>query len=369
MKAMLLAAGLGTRFQPHTLIKAKPALPFLNLPMAYYAVWLLNQCGVREFVFNTYHLPETVNKIFNFKGVSGLGHTSEIQTWLNQSLFQESPDGTQILGGAGGLKKAESFFRDSDNLVLMNSDEIILPRVLSSFHDFFKSHTNRNNTKLKTSDATAPSFPRLATLAVMDHPEVGHQFGGIWCDDSNRVIEIGKKPSRSGLKGWHFIGLQILNRKIFSMIPTNHESNIFYDVLNPILKDHNVYVHPVDCDWFETGNLNSYLQATQVCLNLIDQGKSNYLSEMLKSLRPQDTINKEEGHIIYGDPSFHQAMKKWQVKDFAVGSLPIFNSNLSAILNNQSKIPSPSQKFEIHQAVFAQQACLSDESYDQTLVL
>lgn len=309
MKAMLLAAGLGTRFQPHTLKKAKPALPFLNLPMAYYSIYLLNQIGLTDFVYNTFHLPETVRAILPAIKYG----TPETESWLRQFQFQESHDGSFILGSAGGLKRAEPEFQGHQDLVLMNADELILPKDLVHFQNLLKVHKQ---------NSYAQGGKRLGTLAVIKHPEVGKQFGGIWCDAHHRVVEIGKTPSRSGLIGWHFIGLQALSSKIFSWIPQDRESNIFYDILNPILRDHEVYVHPVECEWFETGNLQSYLHATQECLRLIDMNKLSYLITLLKTLRPLDQLHHQHQGVVYGDPNFLTHLSQAKINAFAVGESP-----------------------------------------------
>ena len=303
MKAMLLAAGLGTRFQPQTLKKAKPALPFLNLPMAMYSVSLLYKLGIKNFAYNTFHLPDSIRKTFQVSEAS----SAEIKDWLEKISFEEFSDGPFILGSAGGLKKAEAFFEGEKNVTLMNADEIILPANLVAFEHLLTSHEKSS---------------RLATLAVMKHPEVGHQFGGIWCDSSNRVIEIGKKPSQAGLTGWHFIGLQVLNSKIFSLIPPQKEMNIFYDILNPLLATHDVYAHPVQCHWFETGNLQSYLHATEECLKLVDHSGSTYLTQLLTDLRPEDSLQSIHGHHVYGNAAFQIACQQAILQGFAVGMIP-----------------------------------------------
>ena len=60
MKAMVLAAGLGLRMRPLTLLRAKPALPVLNRPLLHWTMESLARAGVRDVVVNLHHLPETV---------------------------------------------------------------------------------------------------------------------------------------------------------------------------------------------------------------------------------------------------------------------------------------------------------------------
>jgi mannose-1-phosphate guanylyltransferase len=60
MKAMILAAGLGTRMRPLTHLCAKPALPVLNRPLIERTVEQLVQAGIDEIVVNLHHRPGTV---------------------------------------------------------------------------------------------------------------------------------------------------------------------------------------------------------------------------------------------------------------------------------------------------------------------
>src|SRR5438270_13996922 len=58
MRAMLVAAGLGTRLDPLTRELPKPALPVANRPVAWFALDHLTRHGVRDFVVNTHHLAD-----------------------------------------------------------------------------------------------------------------------------------------------------------------------------------------------------------------------------------------------------------------------------------------------------------------------
>ena len=57
---MVLAAGLGLRMRPLTLLRAKPALPVLNRPLIHWTLDLLAHHGVTDVVINLHHLPGTV---------------------------------------------------------------------------------------------------------------------------------------------------------------------------------------------------------------------------------------------------------------------------------------------------------------------
>ena len=87
---MILAAGLGTRLRPYTDHYAKPALPFLNTPLLYYAVALLEKAGATQFVINAHYKPEQILELS--KNIPG------VRTRTFVSVEEEKP-----LGSGGGV--------------------------------------------------------------------------------------------------------------------------------------------------------------------------------------------------------------------------------------------------------------------------
>ncbi|HEX4945208.1 MAG TPA: sugar phosphate nucleotidyltransferase, partial [Blastocatellia bacterium] len=62
MKAMILAAGFGTRLWPLTIERTKPAIPFLNRPLIAYTIDYLKQYGITDLIINLHHEPESVQE-------------------------------------------------------------------------------------------------------------------------------------------------------------------------------------------------------------------------------------------------------------------------------------------------------------------
>ncbi len=85
---MVLAAGLGSRMRPLTLLRAKPVLPVLNRPLLHWTLERLARHGVTDVVVNLHHLPETVR--------AAVGDGSAFGLRVRYS-FEE-----QILGRGGG---------------------------------------------------------------------------------------------------------------------------------------------------------------------------------------------------------------------------------------------------------------------------
>ena len=107
LKAMILAAGLGTRMRPLTRLRAKPALPVLDRPLLHWTLDALADAGVREVAINTHHLPATV------RDAVGTGERWGMRvTWSHER---------RVLGTGGGPRRLRRFFGDAPCL-LVNGD-------------------------------------------------------------------------------------------------------------------------------------------------------------------------------------------------------------------------------------------------------
>ena len=100
MKAMILAAGRGTRLQPLTDSTPKPLLPIGGKPMIEWSLLLLRQYGIREVLINLHYLGDQIDE--------AIGDGSRLD--LRVSYSREAT----ILGTGGGIKQAEPFFPESD---------------------------------------------------------------------------------------------------------------------------------------------------------------------------------------------------------------------------------------------------------------
>lgn len=223
---MIFAAGLGTRLKPFTNITPKPALPLNQIPLGFYSLPYLEKIDARSFVVNTFHLSEKIHELYH------------------QLSFpiQFSDENNFIKGSGGGLKFAESKFDKSYPILAMNADEIFFTAETDFLNKTLNHHLTNNN---------------FSTLIVTKHPEAGHKFGAIWCD-GNKVIHIGKDKPNETAEPWHFIGHQLLSIELLNQIPADRETNIFYDVLIHQLNSKKVEIYPIECDWYEVGNLTDY---------------------------------------------------------------------------------------------------------------
>jgi NDP-sugar pyrophosphorylase family protein len=135
---MVLAAGVGTRMRPLTLLRAKPALPVLNRPLLQWTLERLARHGVTEAVVNLHHLAETVTEAVGDGSAFGL-------------KVRYSRERT-ILGTAGGPRKVRQLLGD-EAVLLVNGDV------------FFDFDLSRLVARHRASGA-------LATLATKPNPDL-----------------------------------------------------------------------------------------------------------------------------------------------------------------------------------------------------
>jgi len=230
MKAMILAAGFGTRLKPLTLGLPKPMFPVLNRPLLEHTLNFLSSNGIQDIIVNVHHLPEKI--------VEHFGDGSDFGVRLQFSREEE------ILGTAGGLKKAQSFLEEETFLV-MNSDvlaDIDLDKVLSF-------HKEKNS---------------CLTLVVRKDVEP-EKYKSIELAGDRRITRFVKasiKNPPATTQRVMFTGIQIMEPEIFSRIPENKFYGTAEDVFPPMIDEGlPIYGYLHDKYWIDMGTRETYIQA------------------------------------------------------------------------------------------------------------
>lgn len=241
MNVMILCAGEGRRLRPFTEQSPKPAIPFLSVPLAYFSLYLLDKTPIDTLVINTHHLPEQVQK--TFKDIPA--------QWKNLIFTLEKES---LLGSGGGIHLAKPYLQGKGDFFVMNGDEVILPHQLGVLDEMRAFHQWHGG---------------IATLMTIDHPEVGHKFGGAWTEQGETRVQCFSKikPAGSQFQGHHFVGVMLLSEKVFKYFKSEIvEENILYETLSLAMshKDE-VHVFKTQAEWFETGNPEDFLKATEIC--------------------------------------------------------------------------------------------------------
>ncbi|UCD10792.1 MAG: NDP-sugar synthase [Nitrospinaceae bacterium] len=228
MKAMVLAAGYGTRLLPLTRQLPKPLFPVMNQPLLGHTLGWLRAAGVGDVTVNLHHLPDQI--IAAFTGISGLG--------IHFSLEEK------ILGTAGGIKQAERFLGGGAFFVV-NSDilsDVDLARVMAF-------HRNKG---------------ACLTLVVRQDP-VPERYGLIEIDAKGRVTHFlgANAPHRPDTQTRvMFTGVQVMETEVLQRIPAGRFSGTAADIFPAMVEEGlPVYACLHEGYWLDLGTRETYLQA------------------------------------------------------------------------------------------------------------
>ncbi|MFI5398711.1 MAG: NDP-sugar synthase [Candidatus Binatia bacterium] len=124
MRAMILAAGKGSRLRPLTDSVPKPLVEVAGRPMIAFALQLLRRAGIDEVVINLHHLGDQIR--------TTLGDGSAYGVHITYS--EENP----ILDTGGAIAAAREFLCD-DTFVVVNAD-VVIDLQLRDVIDFHRRH-------------------------------------------------------------------------------------------------------------------------------------------------------------------------------------------------------------------------------------
>ncbi|MFN8161154.1 MAG: NDP-sugar synthase [Solirubrobacterales bacterium] len=233
MRAMILAAGLGTRLRPITYEMPKPMVPVLNRPVMEQIARLLARHGFAEVIANLHWFPELIRG--HFGDGAGLG--------LELSYSEEEA----LLGTAGGVRRAAGFLGDS---FLVISGDALTDIDLAAMRDFHASHEG---------------IATLATTRVADTS----QFGVAITGPDRRIQGFQEKPDpEEALSDLANCGIYMFRAEIFDFFPAPGTSEAAgagdpadfadwaMDVFPALLEaDVPFYSHEVDAYWNDIGSL------------------------------------------------------------------------------------------------------------------
>lgn len=197
MRAMILAAGLGTRLRPLTDYRAKPALPVRGRPVVSLLLELLSHHGVEQVLINLHHRPDTIRAAVESDRPDGMSIS-----------WSEEP---RPLGTGGGIRRAAGFLSSATDCVVMAGD-MLLDIDLGALLERHRASG------------------REVSLVLREDAR-GEGFGTIGADTRGRLTRIGKRvltrrPDPDGSLGQEsirglFTGVRFFSRSAFSGWPTN----------------------------------------------------------------------------------------------------------------------------------------------------
>lgn len=191
MKAMILAAGLGSRLKPFTDDHPKALAVVNGKTLLQRNIEYLSRYGINDIIINVHHFPEQIIKLLKENNDFG----------INITISDESDE---VLETGGGLKKAGWFLQDDDvPFVLMNVD------VLTDLNLKGMIEKHKKNRSLATLAVTNRHTSRYFLF-----DDMGQLCG--WKNEKTGEQKIRREASKFFQKA--FSGVHIISPKIFSLI-------------------------------------------------------------------------------------------------------------------------------------------------------
>jgi mannose-1-phosphate guanylyltransferase len=240
MRAMVLAAGLGTRLRPITYEMPKPMVPVANRPVMEHILRLLARHGFEQTIANLHWFPDLIEAHF--------GDGSELGVELTYSREE------QLLGTSGGVRNAAGFLGDS---FLVISGDALSDIDLAAMRAFHESHDG---------------IATLATKRVADTSQFGVAITGA----DGRIQGFQEKPDPAeALSDLANCGIYMFRSEIFDFFPEPGTSKAAgpgdpagfadwaMDVFPRLLEgDVPFYSHEIDAYWNDIGNLEELRQGS-----------------------------------------------------------------------------------------------------------
>lgn len=223
MRAMVLAAGLGTRLRPLTYEIPKPMVPVLDRPVMAYILDLLGQHGFSEVIANLHYFPDTITEHFG-----------------ERLSYRFEPE---LLGTAGGVRNCADFFGDESFLVI-SGDAL----------------TDIDLTALVARHRQAGG---VATLAVKKVPDT-REYGVVLHNREGRITGFQEKPApEEALSDLGNCGIYVFTPEIFDYFPQRPFVDWAKDVFPTLLEgDVPFHIHETREYWNDVGSLAELREGT-----------------------------------------------------------------------------------------------------------
>ncbi|MEC4982930.1 MAG: NDP-sugar synthase [Oscillatoria sp. PMC 1068.18] len=247
MKAMILAAGKGTRVRPITYTIPKPLIPILQKPVMEFLLELLRQHGFDEIMVNVSHLANEIESYFRDGQRFGvhIGYSFEGRI-VEGELVGEA------LGSAGGLRRIQDFHPFFDDTFVVLCGDALIDLDLTAAVNWHKQ---------KGAIATVVTKPVAKELVS--------SYGVVVTDENDKIKAFQEKPTvEEALSTNINSGIYIFEPEVFDYIPPNQEFDIGGELF-PKLVEMNApfYAVPMEFEWVDIGKVPDYWHAVRSVLN------------------------------------------------------------------------------------------------------
>lgn len=234
MKALIFAAGKGTRLRPFTDHHPKALAKVNGIPLLERNIRYLQQFGIQDFVINVHHFGDQI--VDFLKNNNNFGANIEI-----------SDEKEALLETGGGLVFARHFLDHGEDFLIMNAD-ILTDLSIKALVDFHKS--NESLVSLAVSDRKSSRkllFNNKMILRGWMNVDTGEQ----------RLAEFNK-----GFKALAFSGIHCVSPRIFDKIKRSGKFSIMEEYLDLMVTE-KIYGFQHQALLIDVGRPESVLQAEQ----------------------------------------------------------------------------------------------------------
>ena len=230
MKAMILAAGLGTRLRPLTNTIPKPLLPIAGTPLIV----------LESLAPEAARVPRCRHQSASPRTDDRAGGRQRLAVRVADHLFARAGD----LGHGGGIKQAEPHF-SGESVLVLNGDTLVELDLgaLCAFH--------------QQRDA-------VATLVLRKDPEAA-RWGLVEMDSNNRIVRItGRgRTDQVPTQPRMFAGIHVLRLRLLRDVPKGVASTIIDPYVAAIQRGETVLGYDCEGYWSDIGTPERYAQAEQ----------------------------------------------------------------------------------------------------------
>jgi NDP-sugar pyrophosphorylase family protein len=223
MKAMVLAAGLGTRLRPLTNARPKALVEAGGRTLLEITLSRLKSFGVREVIINVHHFADMIVEYLRANHDFGM-----------QIAISREP---VLLDTGGGLKQAAWFFRsNSDKPFILHNVDVISTIDLKRMAEFHVQNT------------------ALATLAVHDRQTSRY----LLFDEHGRLCGRSSEPNPQ-FRSLAFSGIHVISPRLFELMPPDDVFSIMTCYLDLAARGEPILAFRADeYSWKDMGRPESF---------------------------------------------------------------------------------------------------------------
>ncbi|MEH2046702.1 NDP-sugar synthase [Nostoc sp.] len=242
MKAMILAAGKGTRVRPITYTIPKPMIPILQKPVMEFLLELLRQHGFDQIMVNVSHLAEEIENYFR----DGQRFGVQIAYSFEGKIDDDGKLEGEAIGSAGGMRRIQDFSPFFDDTFVVLCGDALIDLDLTAAVKWHKSKG------------------AIATIITKSVPkEEVSSYGVVVTDEDGRVKAFQEKPSTEEALSTNInTGIYIFEPEVFNYIPSDVEYDIGSQLFPKLVEiKAPFYAIPMDFEWVDIGKVPDYWRA------------------------------------------------------------------------------------------------------------